>query len=43
MEEGCKDILTKKLLDMKGWKAGEDNGKAVVSEYPWYMSCILWQ
>lgn len=43
MEEDCRNAVAGKLLEMKGWKAAQLNGKAVIGKYNCYIGCLLLQ
>ena len=39
----CRKELTTKILSMKGWTPGSQNGKPVCAQAYWPISCLNWQ
>lgn len=39
----CKRELREKILTMRGWTAGQKDGKPVCSQFHWPISCLKWE
>ncbi len=43
IDSSCEKELAKGFMKMDGWISGRRNGKRIKSQYPYHISCLLWE